>query len=86
MGAIDQMNRHRRFPGGTCPASRHTAMVAEGLAKGRSYPMIEEEPEHVAESLAETVKALWQARAQLHRLGYEYRSDVRGVGRWQKSR
>lgn len=86
MGAIERMRRHRRFPAGTCPASRHTAIVAEELAKGRAYHMIEEEPEHVAESIALTVKALWQARAQLQRLGYEFRHDARGVGRWQKSK
>lgn len=84
MSEIDRMRRHRDFPNGTCPASRHTAMIAERLAKGEVDPMIAEEPEHVAESLACTVKALWQARAQLARLGYKCRPDARGVMRWRK--
>lgn len=74
-GFIKRMKKHRNFPYGTCPASRHTAMIAECLAKGGTYHMIEEEPEHVAESLAATVQALWQARKTLHDLGYECVAD-----------
>lgn len=48
----------------TCAASRHVAIMAEALAKGRPYPMLQEEPEHCAGSLAATVGALWRARAE----------------------
>lgn len=84
MDMIRRMNRHRNFPHGTCPASRHTAMIAESLSKGERYHMIDGEPEHVANSLAATVTSLWQARAQLHRLGYDCRPDARGALRWVK--
>lgn len=67
--AIRRMRRARRFPEGTCPASRHVAMMAEALAKGQRYQMIEDEPVECAVSLASTVEALWRARAALARTG-----------------
>lgn len=56
----------------TCPASRHTAMIGEALAKRGKYPMIQDEPEHVAGSLLSTVASLWKARAELLRLKEKY--------------
>lgn len=80
---IRRMNRHRNFPKGTCPASRHTAMIATELHRRGKYHMIDFDPDHVATSLAATVTALWQARAQLHRLGYQARICGNGI-RWVK--
>jgi hypothetical protein len=79
---VARMTRHREFPNNTCPASRHAAMIAERLCKGMPYPMLTEEPEHCGESIASVVADLWQARAMLHRLGYECRGDRLGRQRW----
>lgn len=83
---IKRMNRFRDFPVGTCPASRHVAIMAEALAAGRPYPMVDEDPEHVAESLASAVGSLWQARRKLRELGYMPVADNRGVVRYRKVR
>ena len=64
---VREMNKARNFPTGTCPASRHSAMMAEALAKSGRYQMLTEEPRHCAASIAATVKALWQARSLLTR-------------------
>lgn len=61
----------RRFPTNTCPASRHVQLIGDLLAKGKKYPMIEEEPEHVAGSLLATVAALYEARTEIARLKAE---------------
>ena len=55
----------RDFPANTCPASRHVQQMAEGLLSG-GYPMLSEEPAHCAESMLATVKALWEARREVH--------------------
>ena len=81
--ALDRMQRHRNFPHGTCPASRHTAIVAEALLKKQPYPMLEEEPDHVGHSIASTVSSLWQARAKLDQLGYVQKAVGNGL-RWVK--
>ncbi len=67
--AIKRMNAARNFPDGTCPASRHVALMAEALAKKGAYPMLEEDPRHCAESMAATVESLWKARALLDKAG-----------------
>ena len=46
----------RRFPENTCPASRHTALIADTLDG------------HEAESLRSTCEALWKARDEIERL------------------
>lgn len=51
----------------TDPCSRHVQLMAEGLLK-KGYPMLQEEPEHCAESLLATVAMLWELRAELHKL------------------
>jgi hypothetical protein len=60
--------RARDFPVNTCPASRHVQMIGEFLARRKRYPMIEEEPEHVAGSLLSTVASLYQCRTKLKKL------------------
>lgn len=67
--AVKRMNDAHKDPEGTCSASRHVAMMAEALAKGKPYPMLQDEPEHCAISLAATVAALWEARAKLVAMG-----------------
>lgn len=69
---IVRCNKVRNFPADTCPASRHVQMIGESLAKGRPYPMLQEEPEHVAGSLLSVVASLWEARAQIKELGAEW--------------
>ena len=63
--AIKNMNAARNFPDGTCPASRHVAMIAETLAKGKKYDMLDSDREHCAASMAQAVTALWECRAKL---------------------
>ncbi|MCE6959347.1 hypothetical protein LAZ40_09815 [Cereibacter sphaeroides] len=82
--ALRRMRRARHFPENTCPASRQAQIIAEDLAAGRVPPVIAEEPEHAALSLAATVAALWEARDQLARLGYEYRTDRAGRSAWRQ--
>jgi hypothetical protein len=54
----------------TCPASRHTSMIADSLRDYRS-PMRRTlidagfEPDHLASSIEWTVKSLWEARKHL---------------------
>ena len=59
-----RVNRARNFPVNTCPASRHVHMIAECLAKGKKYHMIDEEPEHVAASLLSVLESLWKMRTK----------------------
>ena len=63
-----RVNRARNFPTNTCPASRHVHLIADCLAAGKPYPMIDEEPEHVAGSLYSVLESLWKARTKLARL------------------
>lgn len=76
---IRRMNRHRDFPEGTCPASRHSAMIATGLIRGDDFVIDPIEYPHAGESIAATVGSLWQARSKLRKLGYEFRN-----GQWRK--
>lgn len=61
-------DKARQFPANTCAASRHVQMIGEALAKGNTYPMLYEEPEHCAESMLSVVAALWEARSEIERL------------------
>ena len=63
--AVQRMRKARDFPEGTDVRSRHVALMAETLAKGKPYPMLDEERAHCAISLAITVAMLWEARAIL---------------------
>ena len=69
--AVANMNAARNFPVGTCPASRHVALMAETLAKRKTYYMLTQEPDHCAESMATIVGALWECRAERNALAEE---------------
>ena len=65
---IKRMDATRNFPANTCPASRHTQQIAESLITGEPYPMLTEDPAYCGESIAATVAALWETRAERDRL------------------
>lgn len=67
-GALEKIKEERRFPANTTPASRHTEMIGEHLAKKKPYPMLTEEPEHCAGSILATVAGLYEARNEAERL------------------
>lgn len=79
-----RMRRARRFPQNTCPASRHAQLIAETLAGGRDCPMLREEPEHVAGSIASVVADLFGARTMLDRLGYTWTVRPDGAVIWKR--
>lgn len=82
--AIRRMRRARRFPQNTCPASRHAQLIAEALAGGQDYPMLREEPGHVAGSIASVVADLYAARTMLDRLGYTWTVRTDGAVIWKR--
>jgi hypothetical protein len=59
-----RVKRARRFMVNTCPASRHLHMMAEALATGRKYHMLDEEPEHCAETMLSVLNSLWTLRTE----------------------
>jgi hypothetical protein len=61
---LARVDTARNFPENTCSASRHVAQIGEALLSG-PYPMLQEEPEHCAESMLATVAALWEARTRI---------------------
>lgn len=61
-------NKARNQPGVTCSASRHLHLMADGLLSKHGYSMLQEEPEHCAESILAVITALWNARAELRKL------------------
>lgn len=86
---IDRMQNSRDFGVNTCPASRHAQMIAEALSQAHSgsqlrdvYPMLEEDPEHCAASIASVVNSLYQARSFLKSLGYTWRVLDNGKAEW----
>lgn len=60
----------RKFPMNTCAASRHVQIMGEKLPTKGGYPMLQEEPEHCAQSILATVAALYEVRTQLCRLAH----------------
>jgi hypothetical protein len=58
-----RVDKARQFPANTCPASRHLHIMADCLVKG-GYPMLQEEPEHCAESIYAVLESLWTARTE----------------------
>ena len=82
--AIARMNAARIFPANTCGASRHAEICAERLISDGRYPMLDDDPEDVGESIAITVAALWEARAFLRSLGYSWRLGKDGRSEWRK--
>ena len=72
MGERKEFRRYRsgKKQAKTCPASRHTAMIAESLRDKKSpvHKLLAEagyEPEHWAGSIESTVVSLWDARQHL---------------------
>lgn len=63
-----RVNRARNFPENTCGASRHLHLIAERMAAGKQYPMLQEEPAHCAETMLSVLESLWKARTELERL------------------
>jgi len=61
---IRRTNRARRFPTNTCPASRHVHMMAEALAKGEKYCMLQEDPKYCGQSMLAVLESLWKLRAE----------------------
>jgi hypothetical protein len=61
---LKRVEAARKFPTNTCPASRHLHMIAERLAKGKPYPMLDEEPEHCAETMLSVIESLWTLRTE----------------------
>lgn len=57
-----RVNRARRFPENTCPWSRHLHLMAEQLAEGKPYPMLQEEPEHCAWAMLVVLEELFKLR------------------------
>lgn len=62
-----RVNRARKFPDNTCPASRHLHIIAEALATGRPYPMLQEEAEHCAGTMLSVLESLWKLRTRTTR-------------------
>ncbi len=65
---LNRVAAARNFPENTCPASRHLHLIAERLAAGKPYPMLQEEPAHCAMALLSVLESLWKARTELARL------------------
>lgn len=63
-----RVNRARNFPENTCSASRHLHLMANQLAAGKLYPMLQEEPAHCAMTMLAVLESLWKARTELARL------------------
>lgn len=64
-----RVNRARRFPDNTCPASRHAQQIAEQLIDGRMlHPEWRGDGEHMATSILSVLESLWKARTELRRL------------------
>ena len=61
---LRRTRKARKFMENTCPASRHVHLIAESLAKGDKYHMIDEEPAHVAVSLLSVLESLWTLRTE----------------------
>ena len=59
-----RVNKARNFPKNTCPASRHLHMIADALAAGRKYHMLDEEPEHCAGTMYAVLESLWKLRTK----------------------
>lgn len=55
-------DKARRFPINTDPCSRHLHIMADYLSKGQPYPMLQEEPQHCAESMLVVLACLWEGR------------------------
>lgn len=59
-----RVDRARKFPTNTCPASRHLHMIAENLLWYGWDHMLTEEPEHCAASMLAVLESLWKLRTK----------------------
>lgn len=59
-----RVNLARVFPVNTCPASRHLHMIADALARGETYHMLTEEPDHCASTMYSVLLSLWTLRTK----------------------
>ena len=60
-----RVNRARKFPDNTCPASRHLHEMADELLNDKYK---EEDDIHFAESILSVLESLWKARSELAKL------------------
>jgi hypothetical protein len=81
---VKGMYKFRNFPDNTCPASRHVQMIAEGLYTTGAYPLLQDDPQHCATSIASVVSSLYQARSFLLSLGYSWSVNIDGDIEWKK--
>lgn len=64
-----RVNRARRFPDNTCPASRHAHQIADALIDGRMLaPEWRPEREELGIAILSVLESLWKARSELQRL------------------
>lgn len=80
--SLRAMQAARDFPDNTCPASRHVQMIAEALATTGDYPLLREDADHCAGSLASVVASLYVARSFLQSLGYTWEVEPDGTITW----
>lgn len=73
-----RVNSARGFPDNTCPASRHLHLMAASLAAGKPYPMLNEEPQHCAETMLSVLESLWKARTEISKLRLELSGQQKG--------
>jgi len=59
---LKRVNKARDFPKNTCQAFRLLHLIADALARGKPFPMLQEEPEHCAESMLAVLASLWELR------------------------
>jgi hypothetical protein len=59
-----RVERARKYPINTCPFSRHLHMMADYLSRGQPYPMLQEEPQHCAETMLFVLESLWKLRTK----------------------
>ena len=82
--SLGAMQRSRNFMNNTCPASRHAQLIAEQLYTTGAYPMLQDEPDHCAETIASVVSSLYQTRSFLLSLGYKWSVNDDGDVEWKK--
>lgn len=69
--AVKKCDKARKADGKTvvtCPASRHAQMIAEYVGARKPYPMLQDEPEHCAESILSAVASVYRLRLRVYNL------------------
>lgn len=63
---LRRIDRARRFPENTCPASRHVELVARAMINGDDRHLLDEDDFiHVGYSMLSVVESLYKARTKL---------------------